>query len=70
MIQGGHRHLAGIDHAAVVPVLDDSQGVGQHRHHVGMLLNILLGCIAHQRPAVDVPHPGDEGEKGVVICHS
>ena len=46
-------------------VLDHGQGVGQHCHLVGVLLNILRLGVAHQPPPGDVPHPGGHGEKVV-----
>ena len=49
-------------------IVDNGQSVGQNGHHVGMLLDILGIGVAHESPAVNVPHAGDHGKK--VIGHS
>ena len=58
---GGRPFRVGGD-AHDVPA-DDRQRVGQHRHHVGVLLDILRFGAAHQAPAADIPHPGQVGEE-------
>ena len=63
--RGGGQTGVGVAAEHVPP--DHGQGVGQHRHHVGVLLNVLLKGVAHQPPAVDVPHPGEVGEERVLV---
>ena len=46
--------------------LDGSQPMGQHRHHVAVLLNVLLEAVAHQSPAADITHPGQQSKKSVL----
>ena len=48
---------------------DHSQGVGQDRYHVGVLLDVLLEGVTHEAPPADIAHPGDEGEKVVGHAH-
>src|SRR5699024_12665222 len=38
----------------------------QHRHHVAVLLDVFLKGIAHEPPAADIPHAGDQGEKSML----
>ena len=63
VIQGRHRHHARVGLPAEALVLNDGQGMGQHCHHVGVLLDVLRVGVAHQAPAADVAHPGDHGEE-------
>ena len=65
MVQRRHRHGAGVQAAAELLVADHRQSVGQDGHHVGVLLNIFRIGVAHEAPAVNVPHPGNHGEKVV-----
>ena len=46
--------------------LDERKPVRQHGDHVAVLLNVFFKRVAHQTPAADVAHPGDEGEKAVL----
>jgi len=48
-----------------VPV-DHGKPVGQHRHHVTVLLDVFPEGVAHETPAADVPQPGDESKKSVL----
>ena len=66
VVQGQDRHPI---HIAVPPQhvpADQGQGVGQDGHHVAVLLDVLGHHAAHESPAADVAHPGDEGKKVIV----
>ena len=65
VVQRGHRHRAGIYNPAEAAIFNHGQGVGQHRHLVGVLLDVLQPGVAHEPPAVDIPHPGNHGKKVV-----
>ena len=67
VVKGRCGGQTGVGVAAEHVPPDHGQGVGQHRHHVGVLLNVLLKGVAHQPPAVDVPHPGEVGEERVLV---
>ena len=46
------------------------EGVGDDGHHMAVLLDVLRYARAHQAPAADVAHAGDEREKAVHIASS
>ena len=68
MVEGQHGGVLRVQITAEEVPADDRQRVGQDGHHVGVLLNVLLEGVAHETPAADVAHPGDQGEK--VMGHS
>ena len=70
MVQGRHGHGSGVHLAAEILVAQHCQGVGQNSHLVAVLLDILGVAVAHQGPAVDIPHTGHIGEKVVHHCTS
>jgi len=47
---------------------DDPQRVGDDRHHVAVLLDVLGQGVSHEAPALDVAHAGEIGKK--VIAHT
>ena len=67
MVKRRHRHLSLIYAAVKELVADHRQRVSQHRRHMAVLLNVFRVAVAHQRPAVDEPHPADIGKKVIVV---
>ena len=65
VVQGRHGHGSGVHPAAEIFVAQHRQGVGQNGHLVAVLLDVLGIAVAHQGPAVDIPHTGHIGEKVV-----
>ena len=65
VVQGHGGHPAGVDGPAELVPADHRQGMGQHGHHVGVLLHVLRHGASHEAPAADVLHAGDVGEKRV-----
>ena len=63
MIQSRYRHGALIHAAAEAAVSDDGQGVGQHRHLMAVLLDILGIAVAHKGPAIYEAHTVDISKK-------
>ena len=65
MYEAAHGPGSGVHPAAEIFVAQHRQGVGQNGHLVAVLLDILGVAVAHQGPAVDIPHTGHIGEKVV-----
>ena len=63
VVEGHGGHPARVHRSPKLVPPDDRQGVGQHGHHVGVLLDIFLHGVAHQAPADNIAHAGDVGEK-------
>ena len=66
VVKRQQNNLARVDVTAEVLVLEERQGVRQDGHHVGVLLDVLRLRVAHERPALDVAHPSQQGIKMTV----
>lgn len=55
--------MRGVEVAAVAHVADDAEGMGDLRHLERVLGEVLGAGAAHERPALDVAHPGQHGEE-------
>ena len=63
MIEGGGRAALGVGVQVQNIPPDQGEGVGEHGDHVAVLGDVLGKGVAHQAPARDVAHPGDQGVK-------
>ena len=67
VVQGHGCALVGVAGDMVHVPADNAQGVGDHRRHMAVLLNVLRQGIAHQAPAPDVAHAGYIGKE--IVTH-
>ena len=63
VVQCRHGHLSLVHMAVKELVADHRQGVGQHRHLMAVLLDILGIAVAHKGPAVYEAHTVDISKK-------
>ena len=67
MEDAAERDPARVQVAVEPGIANHGQGMGDHRHVQGVLLDVLRHRVAHQPPAADVTHAGKEGEEVVLF---
>src|SRR5207245_11718764 len=71
VVEGEHGRPLRIQVAAVEPIADDGQGMGDLGHAQAVLLDVLRVGAVHQPPAPDELHPEEireEAARGVLRC--
>ena len=68
VVKGRRRILIGVTGNGENLPADKTQRMGDHRHHVAVLLYIFRQGVSHQTPAADIAHAGDIGKK--VVGHA